>query len=97
MQDAALGLILAAEEYDESLPVNLGSEEEVSIKELFSLISELMKFDGRVEWDKSKPNGQPRRKVSNKRAEEKFGFRPRTNLKDGLTMTIDWYQNQIFD
>ena len=97
VQDAALGLILAAEKYDKSLPVNLGSEEEVSIKELFSLISELMKFDGHVEWDKSKPNGQPRRKVSNKRAEEKFGFKPQINLKDGLTRTIDWYQNQISD
>ena len=95
VQDAALGLILAAEKYEENLPVNLGSEEEVSIKELFSLISELMKFDGHAEWDKSKPNGQPRRKVSNKRAEEKFGFKPGINLKDGLAKTIDWYQNQI--
>ena len=95
VQDAALGLILAAEKYEENLPVNLGSEEEVSIKELFSLISELMKFDGHAEWDKSKPNGQPRRKVSNKRAKEKFGFKPGINLKDGLAKTIDWYQNQI--
>jgi GDP-L-fucose synthase len=97
VQDAALGLILAAEKYDKSLPVNLGSEEEITIKELSSLISKLMKFDGHVEWDKSKPNGQPRRKVSNKRAEEKFGFKPQINLKDGLTRTIDWYQNQISD
>ena len=75
--------------------VNLGSGKEVTISDIANTIGKY--FDKEVKYDKSKPNGQPRRKVSNKRAEEKFGFRPRTNLKDGLTMTIDWYQNQIFD
>ena len=95
--DAVNGLILAAEKYNESLPVNLGSEEEITIKELSSLISELMDFNGQIKWDKTKPNGQPRRKVSNKRAEQKFGFKPMINLNEGLIKTIDWYQHQLSD
>ncbi|MEX0656162.1 MAG: GDP-L-fucose synthase [Nitrosopumilaceae archaeon] len=91
VQDAVRGLILAAEIYDDDLPVNLSSDEEVSIKDLASLISELMEFKGDIKWDASKPNGQVRRKVSNKRAEEKFGFKPEVSLKEGLRRTIDWY------
>ncbi len=95
VKDTVDGLILAAEKYNESFPINLGSEEEITIKDLALLISEIMDFTGEIKWDTSKPNGQPRRKVSNKRAEEKFGFRPKISLRQGLTETIDWYQNSI--
>ena len=90
-QDAVDGLILAAEKYDESFPINLSSDEEISINDLANLISKLMNFNGRIKWDKTKPNGQPRRKVSNKLAKEKFGFKPKITLKEGLRKTIDWY------
>ncbi len=90
-QDAARGIILAAESYDEDSPVNLGSDEEISIKDLVKLISEIMDFDGKIQWDTSKPNGQPRRRVDNKRAEEKFGFKPNIGLREGLKLTIDWF------
>jgi len=93
-QDAARGIILAAENYDEMHPVNLGSDEETSIKNLVGLISEIMSYDGEIKWDTSKPNGQPRRRVDNKRAEEKFGFKPKTSLKVGLKLTIDWFLSQ---
>ena len=94
VEDAARGIILAAERYDESEPMNLGSEEETSIKGLVSLISELMNFDGNIIWDTSKPNGQPRRCVSNKKAEQKIGFRPQIKLRQGLQNTIDWFLKQ---
>lgn len=91
VEDAARGIIMAAEKYDADAPINLSSDEEVSIKELASLICELMEFKVDIQWDVSKPNGQPRRKVSNRRAEEKFGFKPEISLREGLKRTIDWY------
>jgi len=94
VEDAARGTLLAAERYDDYVPLNLGSEEEISIKELVNMISELMNFDGMIKWDKSKPNGQPRRCVSNKRAEEKIDFKPQVKLRDGLKNTIDWFVKQ---
>jgi GDP-L-fucose synthase len=90
--DAAEGLILAAETYDGANPVNLGTSEEVSIRELVETIAELCGFEGRIEWDTSQPNGQPRRSLDSTRAEQYFGFRARTSLVDGLTETIRWYQ-----
>lgn len=95
VEDAARGIVLAAEKYDEPYPVNLGSEEEIRIKDLANLISELMNYNGKINWDISKPNGQPRRCVSNKKAEEKFGFKPEISLKEGLKRTINWYLNNI--
>jgi len=95
--DAANGLILAAEKYNETLPVNLGADEETTIKNLATIISELIGFNGNIEWDITKPNGQPRRKVSNKRAKEKFGFTPRIKLKEGLSETIEWYKTEFLD
>ena len=80
--------------YDDSFPINISNEEEISIKELVSVIAELMSFNGKIEWDTSKPNGQPRRCVSNKKAEEKFGFIPEVTLKDGLNQTIEWFNSQ---
>ena len=89
--DAAQGIIQAAEKYDEEMPLNLGSSEEISIKELVIMISELLVYDGKIFWNKSKPNGQPRRCVSYIRAKEKIGFEPKTRLSDGLKQTIDWF------
>ena len=94
VDDAANGIILAAENYNEHFPVNISSDDEISIKNLASLICEIMCFNGKIIWDVSKPNGQPRRCVSNKRAEEKFEFKPRISLQDGLKRTIDWFISQ---
>jgi len=94
VEDAAKGVVLATERYDNPLPVNLGSEEEISIKELAELICNLMGFNGDIIWDSTKPNGQPRRCVSNKRAEKEFGFKPNTKLEEGLKSTIDWFISQ---
>jgi GDP-L-fucose synthase len=93
-EDAARGTILAAEKYDEIFPINLGSDEEISIKKIVELISEIMNFDGKIQWDTTKPNGQPRRRVDNKRAKEKFGFKPNISLKEGLRLTINWFLSQ---
>jgi GDP-L-fucose synthase len=92
VQDAVRGLMLAAEKYDEGLPINLGSDQETTINELVNLISKITGFKGQIKWDKSKPNGQPRRKVSNKLAEEKLGFKAETTLEEGLQKTIEWFQ-----
>jgi len=94
VEDASRGIILAADKYDDPLPINLSSEEEISIKQLAELISDIMKFDGKITWDTSKPNGQPRRCVSNKRAEEKLNFKPEISLKEGLRRTIECYTAQ---
>ena len=94
VEDAAKGVVLATERYDNALPVNLGSEEGISIKELGELICKLMGFNGEIIWDATKPNGQPRRCVSNKRAEKEFGFKPNTKLEEGLKNTIDWFISQ---
>lgn len=91
VDDAANGIVLAAEKYDDQLPINLGSEQEISIKELVMMICKLMNYDGSVEWDLSKPNGQPRRCVSNKRARDLLGFQPSVSLEDGLKNIIDWF------
>ncbi|HEV3472647.1 MAG TPA: GDP-L-fucose synthase [Actinomycetota bacterium] len=92
VDDAADGLIAAAERYDGPEPVNLGSGEEISIKELAELIVELTGFEGSLKWDPSKPDGQPRRGLDTSRATEEFGFRARTPLREGLRTTIDWYR-----
>ena len=94
IDDVANGIVLAAENYNDHLPVNLSSDDEISIKDLANLISKLMQFEGKIKWDKSKPNGQPRRRVSNKRAKESFGFKPETNIEDGLRNTIEWFYSQ---
>jgi len=94
VEDASRGIILSADKYDDPLPINLSSEEEISIKQLAELISDIMKFDGKITWDTSKPNGQPRRCVSNKRAEEKLNFKPEISLKEGLRRTIECYTAQ---
>jgi GDP-L-fucose synthase len=91
VEDAARGIILAAERYDKSEPVNLGAGFEISIRELAELIVELSGFKGRIVWDTSKPDGQPRRSLDTSRAREEFGFEARVPFEDGLRRTIEWY------
>jgi len=90
--DAARGIVMAAERYNGSEPVNLGAGMEISIKDLAQLISELSGFSGRIEWDTSKPNGQPRRSLDTTRAKEYFGFEAEMHFEEGLKRTIDWYR-----
>ena len=89
--DAAEGILLAAEHYNGSEPVNLGVGREIQIKELVHLITNLTGFHGRVRFDPSKPDGQPRRCLDSSRAEREFGFKAKTSLEEGLKKTIDWY------
>jgi len=92
MDDAAEGILLAAESYNDSKPVNIGSAFEISIKELLETIVRLTGFEGEVQWDSSKPNGQPRRKLDTSRAKALFGFESQTTFEDGLQRTIEWYR-----
>ena len=91
VEDAVKGIILAAEKYNQSEPINLGSEDEVSIKELVHEIMNIMEFNGEIIWDSTKPNGQPRRCVSYKKLRAKSGFQPETTLNEGLKKTINWF------
>ncbi len=91
VEDAAEGIVLAAERYDKSEPVNLGSAFEISIKDLAEAIVRATGFEGRLVWDTSKPNGQPRRKLDTSRAEREFGFRAVTPFERGLVETVRWY------
>ncbi len=92
VDDAAEGIVLAAEHYDGREPVNLGSGEEMSIRELASVIAAETRFDGEIVWDASKPDGQPRRALDVTRAAELFGFRARVGFADGLRRTVEWYR-----
>jgi GDP-L-fucose synthase len=94
VEDAAEGIVLAAERYDESEPVNLGAGFEISIKDLVHLVARLTGFQGKIVWDTTKPNGQPRRMLDTARAREKFGFVAKTGFEAGLAKTIDWYRRQ---
>jgi GDP-L-fucose synthase len=91
VKDAAKGIILAVEKYNKSEPVNLGAGFEISIKDLAELIKELTDFKGNIVWDKTKPDGQPRRKLDVTKAEEEFGFTANTQFEVGLRETINWY------
>jgi len=91
VEDAAEGMILAAERYDSSDPVNLGSGQEISIRDLAGLIAQATGFTGKITWDTSQPNGQPRRRLDVTRARERFGFEAQTSLTDGLNKTVAWY------
>ncbi len=92
VDDAAEGIVLAAEKYDGRDPINLGSGHEISVRDLMSLIARETGFTGQVLWDTTKPDGQPRRALDTTRAEKLLGFRARTNFVDGLRRTIDWYR-----
>jgi GDP-L-fucose synthase len=91
VEDCAEGLMLAAERYDGAEPVNLGTGVETSIRETAELVAEIVGFEGRIVWDTSMPNGQPRRSLDPSRARELFGFEAQTQLREGLTRTVEWY------
>lgn len=92
VKDAAEGIIDATERYDSSNPVNLGSGEEISIRELVETIAEETNFEGEIEWDTSKPDGQPRRKLDTSRAKARFDWEASTEFRTGLQETIEWYE-----
>ncbi len=91
VEDAAEGILLATEKYNKSDPVNLGTDLEISIKDLAELIGRLCGFKGKIIWDTSKPDGQPRRKLDISRAEREFSFKAKMDFKEGLKRTIEWY------
>jgi len=91
VEDAAEAIVLASERYNSSEPVNVGSGEERSIADLAMRVASCAGFTGRIEWDPSKPNGQPRRKLDTSRARERFGFEAHTRFDEGLKRTVDWY------
>ena len=92
VDDAAEAIVLASERYDGADPVNLGSGEEISIKDLAHEVARAVGFGGTITWDTTKPNGQPRRSLDTSRAERMFGFRARTTFADGLRETVAWYR-----
>jgi len=97
VEDAAEGVLLAAEKYDKPDPVNLGAGFEISIKDLVILIVKLTGFKGKIVWDATKPDGQPRRMLDTARADREFGFKAKTSFEEGLIKTIEWYINRRKD
>jgi len=97
VEDAAEAIILATEKYDKSEPINIGAGFEISIKDLVSLIVKLTGFKGKVAWDKTKPDGQPRRRLDTAMAKKEFGFKAKTSFEDGLKKTIEYYQYNFFE
>ena len=95
VDDAAEGIVLAMEKYNDPDPVNIGAGFEISIKELVHLIAKVSGFDGKIVWDTSKPNGQPRRLLDTGRAQQRFGFKATTGFEAGLKKTIEWYEGQL--
>lgn len=95
VEDAVEGILLASENYDDSDPVNLGSGEEVSIRDLAEGIRGLTGFEGEIRWDRSQPNGQPRRCLDVSRAKERFGFEAKVPLTEGLQRTMEWYEKEV--
>jgi len=95
VEDAAEGILLATEKYNEPEPVNLGTGCEISIKDLVALIANLVGFNGKIKWDAAKPDGQPRRCLDIHSAKEIFGFVAKTSLTEGLLKTIDWYKKTL--
>jgi len=94
VEDAAEGIVLATEKYNKPEPLNIGAGFEIKIKDLVRLIMELAGFNGIVQWDVSKPDGQPRRSLDVSKAEKELGFKAKTNFRDGLYKTIEWYKTQ---
>lgn len=93
VDDAAEGILLAAERYNKSDPVNLGASQEITIKQLVECIARLTGFTGEIRWNSSYPDGQPRRSLDTSRAEREFGFRARVSFEEGLRETIEWYRS----
>ena len=90
--DAARAIILATEKYNKPEPANLGANREIKITDLIKIICELMGFKGEIRWDKTKPDGQPRRMVDANLAKKEFGFKSKTDFETGLKKTIKWYE-----
>lgn len=95
VEDAARGILLAAEKYEKADPVNIGSSYEISIKELAETVAKVVGYKGKIVFDHTKPDGQPRRKLNVSKAEMEFGFTAQTTFEAGLKKTIDWYQHAI--
>ena len=93
VDDAAEGIVLATEGYDDPEPVNIGAGFEITIRELVLLIKELTGYKGEIRWDTTKPDGQPRRRLDVSRARERFGFEAQTSFREGLRDTIRWYES----
>lgn len=94
VEDCAEGIVLATEGLETSEPVNLGSGMEISIRDLVTLLAELTGFEGKIVWNTDKPDGQPRRCLDTSRAQSLFGFKAKTDFRDGLRRTIEWYKNE---
>ncbi len=94
VEDAAEGILLATEKYNDPAPVNLGSGKEISIRDLTHLIAEFVGFEGEIVWDATKPDGQPRRMLDTNRARESFGFQAQVDFHEGLKRTVDWYLSE---
>jgi GDP-L-fucose synthase len=93
VEDAAEGILLATERYNKPNPVNLGAGFEITIKDLVALIAKLTGFEGSIVWDRTKPDGQPRRCLDVSKAEREFGFKAKTDFREGLKRTIEWYRD----
>ena len=94
VEDAALAIVLATEKYDGFEPVNIGSGEEITIKNLVKMMTKIIGFEGQIKWDKTKPDGQPKRKLNTSRAKKEFGFTAKTSFKIGLREEIEWYKRK---
>ena len=95
VEDAAQAIVDATEKYNKSEPVNIGAGFEISIKDLVELIVELTRYQGKIIWNTTKPDGQPRRMLDTSRAYEEFGFKSKTDFREGLKKTIDWYERTL--
>jgi GDP-L-fucose synthase len=95
VEDCAEGIALAGERYDGAEPVNLGSGQEIAIRDLADLVAGVTGFEGETRWDASQPNGQPRRRLDVSRARELFGWEARTPLREGLERTVAWYRSHV--
>jgi GDP-L-fucose synthase len=95
VEDAARAIILATEKYDKSDPVNIGAGFEIKIKDLVELIADITGFQGKIKWDTTKPDGQPRRCLDVSRAKKEFGFEAKTDFRKGIEKTIEWYKSQL--
>jgi GDP-L-fucose synthase len=96
VDDAAEGIVLATEKYVGAAPVNLGTGEEIAIRDLAKMIAAEVQFAGEIVWDRSRPNGQPRRCLDTTKAKEWFGFEAKCRLRDGIAQTVDWYLQNRF-
>jgi len=95
VEDAARGIVLAAQKYNKADPVNIGAGVDISIKDLIGIMVKLTGYQGKISWDKAKPDGQPNRRLDVSRAKKEFGFTAKISFEEGLRKTIDWYKEQI--